>query len=345
MNMVDEADILERIPALLEEITGLRARDHRVRPHHGADLMLRLGAHRVIVEAKSHSRAAVVAQAAQHARDAAKRAGPNVIPLIAVPYMGDVGRSICNDAGVGFVDLSGNAMIQAPGLRIDVTGKPNRFIQRGRPSSVFAPKSSRVARLLLLDPKRWWRQTELSNEGKLGPGFVSKICARLELDHLIERDSNGALRPRDPTILLDGWKNEYDFRRHDVREGHVSARTGEDLAKRVLEATHEHGFTTALTGLPAAWLLAPFAGFRLVAVYVNKLPTQRLLDRLKWHEEKRGANLWLVRPNDEGVFHGAKTVKGMSCVSPVQAFLDLQAMPERSEEAAEHLRKERMQWR
>ena len=56
-------------------------------------------------------------------------------------------------------------------------------------------------------------------------------------------------------------------------------------------------------------------------------------------------NLWLVQPNDEGVFHGTEQVKGILCVSPVQAFLDLKAVPERAEEAAEQLQKELLRWR
>lgn len=91
--------------------------------------------------------------------------------------------------------------------------------------------------------------------------------------------------------------------------------------------------------------MAPFAGYRLVTAYLRKPAGDKLLQRLGWHEEKRGANLWLIRPNDEGVFHGAQAVAGVECVSPVQAYLDLRGLPERAEEAAEHLRKERLQWR
>ena len=40
----------------------------------------------------------------------------------------------------------------------------------------------------------------------------------------------------------------------------------------------------------------------------------------------------------------AQAVAGVQCVSPVQAYLDLRGLPERAEEAAEHLRKERLQW-
>lgn len=341
--MLTVNDILDRVPGLLKQITGLPVK--RAQSNGAADLALRVGSHILVVEAKSNSRAGAVAQAAQIVSDAAKRAGQHAIGLVAVPYMGEVGKRVCMDAGIGFVDLSGNAMIEAPGLRVHIAGRPNQFIQRGRPSSVFAPKSSRVARLLLLDPQRWWRQGELAAEGQLGAGYVSRICARLEHDVLIERNPQGAMRPKEPELLLEAWKSEYDFRGHDIREGHVTAKTGEELAKRVMDACKDLGFASALTGLAAAWLLAPFAGYRLVAAYIDKPASERLLQRLKWHEEKRGANLWLVRPNDEGVFHGAKSINGLSCVSPVQAFLDLQAMPERSQEAAEHLRKERLQWR
>lgn len=49
--------------------------------------------------------------------------------------------------------------------------------------------------------------------------------------------------------------------------------------------------------------------------------------------------------HDEGVFYGAEIVKSIACVGPLQAYLDLRNLPERAEEAAEHLRKERLKWR
>lgn len=341
--MVAVSDILDRVPDLLSELSGLAV--ETAGKLDGADLLLRLGSHSIAVVAKRDSRAGSVSQAAKSARDAAKRAGPRVLALVVVPFMGDVGKRICKKEGVAFIDLSGNADIQARGLRVHVAGRPNRFVQRGRPPSVFAPKSSRISRLLLLDPKRWWRQAELSTNAELGRGYVSKICSRLEEDRFIERGPDGAVRPRDPDLLLEAWKSQYDFRRHDIQEGHVTSRSGQELVERLVKACDDLDLSYALTGLAAAWLLAPFAGYRLVAVYMARMPSEQLLARLKWHEEKRGANLWLVRPNDEGVFHGGESIQGMPCVSPAQTFLDLHAMPERWEEAAEHVRKERLQWR
>ncbi len=54
--------------------------------------------------------------------------------------------------------------------------------------------------------------------------------------------------------------------------------------------------------------------------------------------------MWLVVPNDEGVFQGTAEVESIRCVYPVQAYLDLLGHPERAKEAAERLRQELLKW-
>ena len=81
-----------------------------------------------------------------------------------------------------------------------------------------------------------------------------------------------------------------------------------------------------------------FATFRTTSVYIDRAPPDDLKDELGFREEERGANLWLIVPDDEGVFHCTSTVEGIRCVHPVQAFLDLKGHAERSAEAAAHLR-------
>jgi len=341
--MVTESDILDQVPSLLAKIAGVQPQQNQPADD-GVDLVLRLGEALLFVEAKGSSHAAAIAEAADHVAIAAHEAGPKAVGVVAVPFMGELGRQICRKAGVGFIDLSGNADIKAPLLVVHVEGRPNKFIPRGRPSSVFAPKSSRITRLLLLDPKRWWIQNELAKEADLGRGYISKICRRLESQRLIERGPDRAVRPRDPDLLLDAWKDHYEFDRHEIIRGHIAARSGEELMTRVCDSLKVHQYQHAVTGLAAAWLLAPFANYRLVTVYVDHAPSEDFLEELKFHGEERGANLWLVSPNDEGVFHGADRIQGVSCVSAVQAFVDLQSMPERADEAASHLQKERLQW-
>jgi hypothetical protein len=88
--------------------------------------------------------------------------GKRATPLVAVPYMGPSGKDACDRAGVSWFDFSGNAHIVAPGLRIIVDGRPNRFPKRGRPSGAFAPKSSRIARWLLVHPAQAMAQRAIS---------------------------------------------------------------------------------------------------------------------------------------------------------------------------------------
>ncbi|MGE3966462.1 MAG: hypothetical protein AB7I09_20370 [Planctomycetota bacterium] len=342
--MPHERDILDQLPDLLEELAGVRPERVEFCPPSGADSVLQLAGRVLVVEAKANARSGVLAEAAREVVSKAREHGSDAVPLLVVPYMGDVGRRICEEAGVAYVDLSGNADIKAPPLVIRVAGRPNRFKQRGRPSSVFAPKSSRVARLLLLEPERWWSQHELAERGDLGPGYVSRICGRLDDEKLIERNADRELRPRDPKLLLRAWQEEYSFEKHEIMRGHVSARSGDELAGRITDALQRHGVHHAFTGLVSAWALAPFAGYRLVSVYVAKRVVNSVLDSLKWHEGSKGANLWLVRPNDEGVFQGESTVKGINCVSAIQTYLDLHGMPERSDEAAAHLREKLLPW-
>lgn len=49
-------------------------------------------------------------------------------------------------------------------------------------------------------------------------------------------------------------------------------------------------------------------------------------------------------PKDEGVFVDASEQRGVKCVHPIQAFLDLKVHPERSAEAATELPKRLLKW-
>ncbi len=309
------------------------------------DLLVDIGSFEFLVEWRGAGSASEVGAAVQWIRRHAEHFGEAVIPLVAVPYMGDVGRQLCAEGGVAWLDLSGNAQIVAPGLRIQLDGRPNRFKSPGRPASVFAPKSSRIARCLLLRPDRSFTQRELARSAGMDEGFTSRIVRKLEADGLVVRDSSRAVKARDPDLLLDAWREAYAFSKHDILRGHVPARSGDELLGRLAAALAERDVDYAATGLAGAWLHDRFAAFRLVTLYLHEPPGTELLQELLFREEPRGANVWLVVPNDEGVFHGASSRDGFRAVHPVQVYLDLQGHPERANEAAVHLRGELSSWR
>jgi hypothetical protein len=160
---------------------------------------------------------------------------------------------------------------------------------------------------------------------------------------LVTAEKRG-IRPSNPDLLLDAWRSAYDFNRHRIVKGHVAARSGEELAARLSRSLSAAKLAFAATGLAAAWQFTHFAAYRIAAFYLEAMPPNGFLNSIEFSEEPRGANTWLVVPNDVGVFQGSRDVGGVHCVSPLQAYLDLKDQPERSKEAAQRLREERLKW-
>lgn len=299
------------------------------------DLAVRAGERVWLFEVKAAGTAGSVAAAAA-SPDRSRPVAGDVVSALVVPYMTAGGRRAALERGVNWIDLSGNAWVRGVDLAIKVEGRPNRFPRRGRPSSAFAPKSARVARVLLSEPDRWWRQRDLVEVTGLDDGHMSRVIRKLGDDDLLDRH-DGAVRPRDPLVLLDAWADEYQFERHHVTLGHVTG-TGMDVVKRLSASLEGSGERHAFTGLSAAWMFNHFAQFRLCSVYVSET-TDELIERIGLRRNERGANVQLLEPDDDGVFYGASAVDGVMCVGPAQTYLDLQHLPERSAEAAGELRR------
>jgi hypothetical protein len=328
-----EREALHLLPEILESLLEERP-EEVARPEQldrGYDVLVESRGRRWLVEIKSSSGPGVVARAAERLG----RPSVDGVPLLLVPFMSPAGARAAAERKLNWIDLSGNAHIRDHDLYVSVEGRPNQFIGRGRPSSAFAPKSSRVARAMLLDPARWWRQKELSEHTDLDPSRVSRVVRRLEDDDLLARDG-AAVRPQDQNALIDAWADEYRFDRHDIVTGHVSG-SGVELARELHAELSQARVGHAFTGLPAAWVLERFARFRLNSVYVQGDPRDAA-DAIGMRRNERGANVQLIGPEDYGVFDAKRDVDGLPCVAPVQVYLDLLALPERAREAAEELR-------
>jgi hypothetical protein len=346
MEIPSERQAMKQAAERLAKLLNIDQGEVRLRGGGDADgLLIEAGPFTFAVDWKSSGTAATVAASIEQVRHRTDQMCRNVVPLVVVPFMGESGRERCANADVAWIDLSGNARIFAPGLRILVEGKPNRYKRRGRPSTAFAPKSSRIARWLLMHPTQFLTQREIGKATHTDEGYTSKIVGKLEDDGLIVRNASGAIKPRDPDLLLDAWREAYDFSKHRIIRGHVPARAGNALLRQLADALAQASVDYAATGLAVAWLLDRFAGFRTVTLYLPDTPDPDLQSALAFREDARGANVWLVIPNDEGVFHGVVLREEIRCVHPVQAYLDLHAHPERAEEAAQKLRAEHLNWR
>ena len=325
-----------------EAVCGRPARLSLLGRGAAADARIRSGDRTFQVRWTSSGDAAAVGSAVRQLRDLRRSQGRDVLAVLAVPYMGEAGQRLCAKDGVSWLDLAGNSQLDAPGLRVYIRGHPNPFKRRGRPSSPFAPRSSRISRWLLMNPGRFVSQRELAAATRVGEGFTSRIVHRLEEKELIERNDAGEIRSWDPDLLLDAWAEHHDFHGNHFVRGHVAVRSGEELLQRVQAFSKNQRY--AATGLAGAWLLTHFAAFRTATFYVSSFPSAHALKRLGFREEERGSNLWWVVPKDDGVFQGAAEVQGVQCVHPLQVWLDLQTHPERAKEAADSLRKKLLRW-
>lgn len=302
------------------------------------DVMLRAGNdHLAVGWSRSGSVGAVMA--ALRRLDRLKDAGSaDAVEVVAVPYMTPSGRQLAQERGVSWIDLSGNASIRTPRMFIHVEGKPNRFVRRGRRSTPFAPKSSRIARWFLRNPWSSASQADLAAATRLDRATVSRVLRRLTDDGLVRREGRSYAVP-DARLLLDAWQAEYDFDRQEVRAGYLPARTGQAALTQLIDAFNEYDVEYAATGLAAAWALTQFASFRLSTLYLPGGVPTGVLDRIGFQPGERGANVWLVTPADAGVLDGARIVDGIRIVHPIQVYLDLSGHPERSTEAAQEVRR------
>lgn len=342
MESFTERESLNRTKARLAELIGLTEGDLEIQwqpklaGQHPPDAVILAGNFRFVVEWQASGNTAAVTKAIHSLRHAVKASQTDVIPLLATRFLGSAGRALCDEAQIGWLDLSGNARLIAPGLRIIVEGKPNQFKRPGRPRSLFAPKSSRIARHLLIHYKQSMSQRELATATEMDEGFTSRIVRQLIEQDLVARGPGGELSLADYDTMLDAWSEAYDFTKHRIVRAHVATRSGEETLRRVAKSLEQSGLTWAATGLSGAWLVNPFASFRLTTFFVSQIPDS--LEAMGMREESRGENVWLVVPNDQGVFDGAADFGGIRCVHPVQIYVDLKGHPERSTEAAEDLR-------
>jgi hypothetical protein len=347
MAPISKKDILLKVASLLTE--WLKASENEVRVSENLldekiDGNISVGNYDFNIEIKGSSSSGQIFSAIQCLEKFNSQFQESTIPLVVVPFMGEVGRNLCKESDVSWVDLSGNADISAPNLRLLIEGRPNQFKGPGRPSSLFAPKSSRIARWLLIHADKSVNQRELAQKTNMDEGFTSRIIARLVEEGLVARKKGGSVQVSDPDLLLDSWREVYDFKKHHILKGHIAERSSNEILKKLSNVFLNNEIVHASTGLSAAWLYTRYAGFRIVSIYLKSLPSADLIKTLGFREEARGSNVWIVIPKDEGVFQGAKQVQDISCVHPVQVYLDLFGHPERAKEAAENIRHELLKW-
>lgn len=314
------------------------------RPDFQLDAFAHGRSHRLICEVKSQGQPRTIRDAALQLRYYCDQIGGDTYGVLLAPFLSEASQRICKEHSVGFVDFEGNCRLVFNGVFIErlVAGKPPA--ERRDLRSVFAPKSAQVLRVLMRDPARRWKVTDLAHEAGVSLGHVSNVRTAILEREWAQADSDG-LWISNPGGLLDTWRETY--RRPGKRHGFYTALHGKALQEAVRGslpyADRLGGFM--LGSFSAAQWLAPFARATTELFYADRHGLDALQDALQLSSIAKGENVIVMELDDDGLFRDAvEPAPGVRCTGAVQTYLDLWISGERGREAAEHLRKERFQW-
>jgi hypothetical protein len=254
--------------------------------------------------------------------------------VLVAPFISADGARVCEEAGLGYVDLAGNCRLAFGTVFIEKQGRPNPLPARRDLLSIYRPRAARILRALLADPKRQWRMKGLAAEAGVSLGHVANVKQALLGRELAAAGPEG-IRLTKPGALLAEWAENYDLRQREARD-YYSLDGPAEVESRLPAAAGRVGSKVALTGFSAAARLAPFVKYQRATAYVTG-DEEAVARDLGLKKVESGANVTLLIPADEGVFYGVSEIEGVPVVSPIQAYLDLASFRGRGEEAAQFL--------
>ena len=268
---------------------------------------------------------------------------PAWYPIFIAPYISPESAGICRDAGVGYLDLAGNAYLAFDRLFIRREGRKNPFVSTRTLKSLYHTKSSRVIRVMLCNPGRTWRINDLRREANVSIGLTSNVKRMLIDREWIDENRNGITLIR-PEALIDGWSKQYSFNRNQITSFY-SLDDPADIEEKLAKECRRNNVRYAFTSFSAAARYAPAVRYRKVTIYIESL-VSRIAEESGLKPVTSGANVLLAEPYDEGVYYGCHDADGVVIASPVQVYLDLIHRKDRGREAAEMLRKQvlEMHW-
>ena len=267
------------------------------------------------------------------------------VSVLIAPYLSPQARKLCVDDDVSYVDLHGNARLIFGNTFIEREAAGSPAAEAREMKSLFKPKASQVLRVMLQDPARPWRVTDISEAAGVSIGHVSNVR-----NALLAREwasvVDGGLAISEPDQLLDAWAEDYEppmgKRLRFYTPLHGSAL--QQAIGKVVGARAKGG-TVVLASFSAAQWIAPFGRHSTQFFYCDNDGLERLVAELGLERTAKGENVAITVLKDDGLFRDTiMPAEGIRCTGAVQTYLDLSASGERGKEAAELLRQEKLSW-
>jgi len=264
--------------------------------------------------------------------------------LVIAPYLSKSTRERLAEAGISYLDLTGNARIELarPGLYVATNGADRSPSEPRGLRTLRGPKVGRVIRTLV-DQRDPAGVRGIAARSKVDAGYVSRVLSLLDREALVARDSRGKILRVDWVGLLRRWAEESPFPERGRQFRCLDPRGSSGLLRRL--SVLDNGAVRlgdtgtaneyAVTGSFVANRYAPVAESRLMTVYVSD--AVRAMHVLDLRAVETGTNVLLVEPDDAGVFIGATFADSVRHVALSQAVVDLLGSPGRGPSEGEAL--------
>jgi hypothetical protein len=355
---MNEAELIEAWPGLLRQaLRGMPiVQDLAVqvelpahagmRPDGLADCLIAGEPHRLVIECKRSAQPLQVRGVVSQLAREVERSSVPCQGLLVAPFVSPASRAILAEAGMGWLDMAGNARIAFSRLHVEINKTERdpwatKRVQR----SLFYPKSARLLKLLLAHPGRSWRVAELAEAASVSVGQVSNVRQALMEREWAVADAAEGMRLVQPGALLDAWRDAGEKPTPVLLSGYTLL-TGAALQAAVLAAFTEasqRGARLLLASHSVARRVAPFLRVAGEFLYADVAGLAILQSHLQLQRAPTGANVTVFAAADDGLWQERMPLgTGLEGTGPVQTYLDLCAGGERSREAAEHWRAETM---
>jgi len=252
---------------------------------------------------------------------------PSTYCVIAAFYIGPKEGKICEESGLGYIDLQGNYLFSFGSIFMErrVSEKPK--IPEEIFKSIFSLKSSRIIRVIL-EAKRTAEPTPLtlrniSEQANVSLGLVHDVVSKLmDLGYVEKRREQKGLKIIRPTELLDEWVKRYNLYQNGV--------TGFYFDKDLMSEQDDFIRYCESRGEKYAFTFTWAASQIMLSTKPTQISTyfsgdiDILEETLGLKKITTGANLIVILPKDESVYYKSLLYSGyVKIVSPIQLYLDL----------------------
>ena len=245
----------------------------------------------------------------------------------------------CKSANINCLDLNGRIWIRTKGLLIDKHEQYGGESYRSEESPVdfFSQKSSRLARVLLANPGRSWKQAELAEQTELSQGLLSRLLKHASNQGWVTGEGTRAnWRVPEPGAILDAWVQSDRWEKRTTIKQYSTLE--KDLSTLGHNLLNDRTGQVAFTQWFAASLRFPYAETQILSAYLRSFPDDQTIEKLRLREVSEGGKVWIIIPSDAGIFQAQQNVQGFPLVSDAQIYLDLIKAGLRGPDQARELR-------